>query len=233
MMFMRFPIDAVFVTKADPAGVRRVRSVHPSLAAWTGLVPLIRGADGVLELPVGTIAASGTVVGDRVEIVEARRLSAVAGERGSRPRRRAADRGRPSADARRADARGHPNLATYSRGEYQAAVRHVAAPPSRRDERAAESRVRHVLVDGVLGAQRRRSVRLPLAGRVGGKVRTAFRPSIRAPRVSGRVRIDCCVVALASRVDGGVPRSAQALKRPNWAVASPCRRGEAPSPDIR
>ena len=71
MMFMRFPIDAVFVTKADPAGVRRVRSVHPSLAAWTGLVPLIRGADGVLELPVGTIAASGTVVGDRVEIVEA------------------------------------------------------------------------------------------------------------------------------------------------------------------
>jgi uncharacterized membrane protein (UPF0127 family) len=70
MMFMRFPIDAVFVTKADPAGVRRVRSVHPSLAAWTGLVPLIRGADGVLELPVGTIAASGTVVGDRVEIVE-------------------------------------------------------------------------------------------------------------------------------------------------------------------
>ncbi len=70
MMFMRFPIDAVFVTKADAAGVRRVRSVHPSLAAWTGLVPLIRGADGVLELPVGTIAASGTVVGDRLEIVE-------------------------------------------------------------------------------------------------------------------------------------------------------------------
>ena len=29
MMFMRFPIDAVFVTKADPAGVRRVRSRAP------------------------------------------------------------------------------------------------------------------------------------------------------------------------------------------------------------
>ena len=72
MMFMRFPIDAVFVTRPDDGGVRRVRSVHPSLAAWTGLVPLIRGADGVLELPVGTIAASGTVVGDRVEIVEGR-----------------------------------------------------------------------------------------------------------------------------------------------------------------
>ena len=72
MMFMRFPIDAVFVTRPDDGGVRRVRSVHPSLAAWTGLVPLIRGADGVLELPVGTIASSGTVVGDRLEIVEGR-----------------------------------------------------------------------------------------------------------------------------------------------------------------
>ena len=72
MMFMRFPIDAVFVTKPDPTGVRRVRSVHPSLSAWTGLVPLIRGADGVLELPVGTIDATGTVVGDRLEIVERR-----------------------------------------------------------------------------------------------------------------------------------------------------------------
>lgn len=72
MMFMRFPIDAVFATKPDPSGVRRVRSVHPSLKAWTGLVPLIRGADGVLELPVGTIASTGTLVGDRLEIVERR-----------------------------------------------------------------------------------------------------------------------------------------------------------------
>ncbi len=35
-------------------------------------MPLIRGADGVLELPVGTIDATGTVVGDRLEIVERR-----------------------------------------------------------------------------------------------------------------------------------------------------------------
>ena len=72
MMFMRFPIDAVFETKPDTSGVRRVRSLHPSLSAWTGLVPLIPGADGVLELPVGTIDATGTVVGDRLEIVERR-----------------------------------------------------------------------------------------------------------------------------------------------------------------
>ena len=56
MMFMRFPIDAVFLGKPDPAdgGARPVVSVHPRLRAWTGLVPLVRGAHGVLELPVGT-----------------------------------------------------------------------------------------------------------------------------------------------------------------------------------
>ncbi len=70
MMFMRFPIDAVFVTKSAPDGSRQVRSVHRGLRAWTGLVPLVRGADGVLELPVGTIDATGTAVGDRLEIVE-------------------------------------------------------------------------------------------------------------------------------------------------------------------
>jgi uncharacterized protein len=70
MMFMRFPIDAVFVTRPDGDGVRRVRSVHPALRAWTGLVPLVRGADGVLELPVGTIEATSTTVGDRVEVRE-------------------------------------------------------------------------------------------------------------------------------------------------------------------
>jgi uncharacterized protein len=72
MMFMRFPIDAVFVSKPGPDGVRVVRSVHRGLRAWTGLVPLVRGADGVLELPVGTIDATGTAVGDRVEVREAR-----------------------------------------------------------------------------------------------------------------------------------------------------------------
>jgi uncharacterized protein len=68
MMFMRFPIDAVFVSKPADDGLRRVLSVHRGLRAWIGLVPLVRGADGVLELPIGTIDASGTVVGDRVEI---------------------------------------------------------------------------------------------------------------------------------------------------------------------
>ena len=70
MMFMRFPIDAVFVGRPDESagGARRVISVHPGLAAWTGLVPLVRGAHGVLELPVGAIARTGTAVGDLIAL---------------------------------------------------------------------------------------------------------------------------------------------------------------------
>jgi uncharacterized membrane protein (UPF0127 family) len=68
MMFMRFPIDAIFVGRADAAGARTVISVHEHLPTWRGLVPLVRGAHGVLELPTGTIAASGTQVGDRLAI---------------------------------------------------------------------------------------------------------------------------------------------------------------------
>ena len=64
MFFMRFPIDAVFVGKAGPDGLRPVLAVHRSVRPWIGLVPLVRGADGVLELPVGTIDASTTVPGD-------------------------------------------------------------------------------------------------------------------------------------------------------------------------
>ena len=67
MMFMRFPIDAVFVGKgADATAPKPVLSVHRGLRPWTGLVPMIRGAEGVLELPVGTIERTGTAVGDTV-----------------------------------------------------------------------------------------------------------------------------------------------------------------------
>src|SRR4051794_2698451 len=66
MMFMRFPIDVVFLAKPDPSlgGAREVVAIREALPTWRGLVPLVRRAHGVLELPVGTIAASGTVVGD-------------------------------------------------------------------------------------------------------------------------------------------------------------------------
>jgi uncharacterized membrane protein (UPF0127 family) len=68
MMFMRFPIDAVFVGRVGVDGGREVVGVHRGLRAWTGLVPFVRGAHGVLELPVGVIESSGTEVGDLIEI---------------------------------------------------------------------------------------------------------------------------------------------------------------------
>ncbi|MEA2630578.1 MAG: uncharacterized protein QOE66_797 [Chloroflexota bacterium] len=73
MMFMRFAIDAVFLGAPEggtdgSGGVRPVLSLHRGLRAWVGIVPLVRGASGVLELPVGTIARSGTAVGDRIAL---------------------------------------------------------------------------------------------------------------------------------------------------------------------
>jgi uncharacterized protein len=70
MMFMRFPIDAVFLDKPDPAdgGRRRVVGVNRALRTWIGLVPYVRGAHGVLELPVGTIDRTGTVPGDLIAL---------------------------------------------------------------------------------------------------------------------------------------------------------------------
>ncbi|CAN5451699.1 DUF192 domain-containing protein [soil metagenome] len=71
MMFMRFPIDAVFVGRPATGrggGARPVVSLHRALRPWVGLVPLVRGAHGVLELPAGTIDATGTQVGDLILI---------------------------------------------------------------------------------------------------------------------------------------------------------------------
>jgi uncharacterized membrane protein (UPF0127 family) len=68
MMFMRFPIDAVFVGKPAADGSRAVVGVRRKLPAWRGLVPFVRHANGCLELPVGTIEASATQVGDRISI---------------------------------------------------------------------------------------------------------------------------------------------------------------------
>jgi hypothetical protein len=68
MFFMRFAIDAVFLGKPVAGGSRPVLSVHRTVRPWIGMVPLVRGAAGVLELPVGTIEASGTVPGDTVHL---------------------------------------------------------------------------------------------------------------------------------------------------------------------
>ncbi len=68
MFFMRFPIDAVFLGKPAPDGARTVLAAKRAVRPWTGMVPLVRGAAGVLELPIGSVDASGTVAGDIVRI---------------------------------------------------------------------------------------------------------------------------------------------------------------------
>jgi uncharacterized membrane protein (UPF0127 family) len=68
MFFMRFSIDAVFLGRPSAEGDRPVLSIHRRVRPWIGLVPFVRGADGVLELPVGTIDASATARGDRVRL---------------------------------------------------------------------------------------------------------------------------------------------------------------------
>lgn len=62
MFFMRYAIDALFVN----AGGRVTKAV-PSLRPWR-VVWWAPGARDCLELPVGTIAASGTLVGDQLEV---------------------------------------------------------------------------------------------------------------------------------------------------------------------
>ena len=68
MFFMRFAIDAIFLGRPGPTGNRVVLAARSFLRPWVGLVPLVRGADGCLELPAGTIEATGTVKGDTVRI---------------------------------------------------------------------------------------------------------------------------------------------------------------------
>ncbi len=60
MMFMRFPIDAVFYDKQ-----RRVTKVAKNVRPWTGIAMGGKGAHGVIEMQAG---AAGTVSpGDYLE----------------------------------------------------------------------------------------------------------------------------------------------------------------------
>ncbi len=66
MMFMRFPIDALFVGKSDDDGLRTVVRVRENLPPWRGIVMPVRGAEGVIEMPAGSIARCGAIEGDQV-----------------------------------------------------------------------------------------------------------------------------------------------------------------------
>lgn len=68
MWFMRQSIDAVFLGPRSVDGSRVVVAVRPGLRPWIGIVPFVRGAAGVLELPAGATSAGRVTVGDRVAI---------------------------------------------------------------------------------------------------------------------------------------------------------------------
>lgn len=60
--FMGFPIDVVYVCDAG-----EVVGLAPELAPYR-MGPIVREARLVLELPAGTIADTGTQIGDEMEI---------------------------------------------------------------------------------------------------------------------------------------------------------------------
>lgn len=64
MFFMRYPIDVIFIDR----GLRVTRCVT-RLLPWR-VVWWARGARDCIELGVGTIAASGTQVGDQLTVAE-------------------------------------------------------------------------------------------------------------------------------------------------------------------
>jgi uncharacterized membrane protein (UPF0127 family) len=68
MLFMRFAIDVVFVARPpeDNGGPRRVVAARRAVRPWRGIVWPVLGAYGVLELPAGTIEATGTQIGDEI-----------------------------------------------------------------------------------------------------------------------------------------------------------------------
>jgi uncharacterized membrane protein (UPF0127 family) len=68
MMFMRFPIDALFVGPEEPDGSRAVVALHEELPPWRGIVLPVRGAQAVIEMAAGTLARHDVSVADRVVI---------------------------------------------------------------------------------------------------------------------------------------------------------------------
>jgi uncharacterized membrane protein (UPF0127 family) len=64
MFFMRYPIDVVFLDRQTRV-TRTVADLRPWRVVWWA-----RGARDSIELPVGALAASGTVAGDQLAVDE-------------------------------------------------------------------------------------------------------------------------------------------------------------------
>jgi uncharacterized membrane protein (UPF0127 family) len=68
MMFMRFPIDVLFLGAPRDDGTHPVVALRPGLRPWIGVVWWVRGARGAVELPAGALADAGLRVGDAVRL---------------------------------------------------------------------------------------------------------------------------------------------------------------------
>jgi uncharacterized membrane protein (UPF0127 family) len=64
MLFMRFPIDAVFVDK-DFKIVKIIKNLKP----WTGFVFPVKGAFSVIEINAGLSDKAGLTIGDQLSII--------------------------------------------------------------------------------------------------------------------------------------------------------------------
>jgi len=62
MFFMRFPLDVLFLDAADC-----VLFLYVALRPWR-VSRIVRGAQRVVELPAGSLAASATQVGDQLAL---------------------------------------------------------------------------------------------------------------------------------------------------------------------
>jgi len=68
MLFMRFPIDALFLDRFD-----RVKRVYRRVPPWYGVVWLVWGARKVVELPAGSLEAYDLPEGEQLEFARPKR----------------------------------------------------------------------------------------------------------------------------------------------------------------
>jgi uncharacterized membrane protein (UPF0127 family) len=67
MLFMRFPIDALFLDRFD-----RVKRIYRRVPPWYGVVWLVWGAHKVVELPAGSLEPHDLPVGEQLEFARPR-----------------------------------------------------------------------------------------------------------------------------------------------------------------
>jgi uncharacterized membrane protein (UPF0127 family) len=68
MLFMRFPIDCVFLGAPRADGTQEVVAVKENLRPWTGVVWWVRGARGAVEVAAGAASAAGLAAGDYIRL---------------------------------------------------------------------------------------------------------------------------------------------------------------------